>query len=88
MLIAENRLAAYSGARQRQQDAYNAETFAHWGRVALAVARKNGRRIGLDTGNLRMTGQSVSRIEIGAGENGLGERVHARFSSPCSTAAM
>ena len=28
MLIAENRLAAYSGARQRQQDAYNAETFS------------------------------------------------------------
>jgi len=49
-LIAEGRLGAYSEARQRQQDAHNAESFAHWGRVALAVARKTGRRVGLDTG--------------------------------------
>ncbi len=52
ILIAEDRLAAYSAARQRQQDAHNAETFAHWGRVALEVARKTGRRVGLDTGTM------------------------------------
>jgi hypothetical protein len=48
-LLAEYKLAAYSEARQRQQDAHNAVTFAHWGRVALAVARLTGKRVGLDT---------------------------------------
>ena len=48
-LVAEYELAAYSEARQRQQDAHNAGTFAHWGRVALAVARLTGKRVGLDT---------------------------------------
>ena len=47
-LIAEDRLTAYSEARQRQQDAHNAETFAHWGRVARAVGRMTGKRVGLD----------------------------------------
>jgi hypothetical protein len=50
-LIAEDRLTAYSEARERQQDAHNAETFRHWGRVARAVARRNGKQIGLDTAN-------------------------------------
>jgi hypothetical protein len=49
LLIAENRLRAYSEARQRQQDAHSAETFAHWGRVAIAVAQKTGKPIGVDT---------------------------------------
>ncbi len=53
-LVTADRLAAYSEARQRQQDAHNAETFAHWGRVARAVARLTGKRIGLDTAT-RMT---------------------------------
>jgi hypothetical protein len=48
-LLAEYKHAAYSEARQRQQDAHNTETFAHWGRVALAVARLTGKRVGLDT---------------------------------------
>lgn len=55
-LIAEDWLTA-SEARQGQQDAHNAETFAHWGRVALAVARK--RRIWLGTGTrMAMDGNS------------------------------
>ncbi len=53
-LVAADPLRAYSEARQRQHDAHNAETFAHWGRVALAVARLTGKRIGLDTAT-RMT---------------------------------
>jgi hypothetical protein len=48
-LVAEYKLAAYSEARQRQQGAHNAEAFAHWGRVALIVARLTGKRVGLDT---------------------------------------
>ena len=48
-LAAECKLAAYSEARQRRQDAHNAETFADWGRVAVAVARLTGKRVGLDT---------------------------------------
>jgi hypothetical protein len=47
--VAADRLNAYSEARQRQHDAHNAETFAHWGRVTRAVARLTGKRIGLDT---------------------------------------
>ena len=48
-LVAEDRLRAYSEARQRQQDAHSAESFAHYGRVARAVAWLTGKQIGLDT---------------------------------------
>jgi len=37
-------------ARQRQQYAPNAETFAHWSRVARAVARLTGKRREQDGG--------------------------------------
>ena len=48
-LIRDHGAGAYGEARQHQQDAHNAETFAHWGRLARTVARLIGRRIGLDT---------------------------------------
>ncbi len=48
-LIRDHGAGAYGEARQRQQDAHNAETFAHSGRVIRTVARLIGRRIGLDT---------------------------------------
>ena len=48
-LIAADHFGAYSEARQRQQDAHNPESFAHWGRVARAVSRRTGKRLGLDT---------------------------------------
>jgi hypothetical protein len=50
MLVVQYGLAAYSEARQRQQDAHNAETFAHWGRVAQVVAERTGERMALVTG--------------------------------------
>ena len=34
---------------QRQQDAHNSEIFAHWWRVAQAIAKRMGHPIGLDT---------------------------------------
>src|SRR5208337_338614 len=43
-----------------------------------ALPRSAAERIGLDTGNLRMTGQSVSRIEIGAGVMVIGDSFTAR----------
>ena len=49
-LVVQYGFAAYSEARQRQQDAHNANTFAHWGRVAQVVAERTGKRIALVTG--------------------------------------
>ena len=40
---------AYSEARQRERQADGKATAREWGRVALAVARKTSKRVGLDT---------------------------------------
>jgi hypothetical protein len=40
---------AYSKARQRERQADNNATAQRWRRVALVVARKTGKRVGLDT---------------------------------------
>jgi hypothetical protein len=40
---------AYSEARQRERQADCDATAREWSRVALAVARKTGERVGLDT---------------------------------------
>jgi hypothetical protein len=40
---------AYSEARRREREASSDEIAEDWGRVALAVARKSGKRVGLDT---------------------------------------
>jgi hypothetical protein len=45
---------AYSEARQRERRAESTETAQEWRHVAVAVARKTGRRVGLDTAT-RMT---------------------------------
>jgi hypothetical protein len=50
-LISEDRLTAYSEARQRQRDAQNADTIA---RVANDFARRTGKRNGLDTAAMAM----------------------------------
>jgi hypothetical protein len=41
--------SAYSEARCREREASSDEMEREWSRVALAIARKAGRRIGLDT---------------------------------------
>ena len=48
-LIAVEGARAYAEARQRQRDTFNAEDAARWRRVAVAIAKRSGRRIGLDT---------------------------------------
>src|SRR5215469_15299547 len=40
---------AYSAARRREHEAASEAMARHWRRVALAIARKTGRRVGLDT---------------------------------------
>jgi hypothetical protein len=40
---------AYPEARRREREASSDQIAKDWGRVALAVARKTGKRIGLDT---------------------------------------
>ena len=42
-------VAAYSAARRREHEATCKALAGDWRRVALAVARKTGRRVGLDT---------------------------------------
>jgi len=48
-LIAVEGARAYAEARQRQRESFNAEDAARWRRVAVAIAKRTGRRIGLDT---------------------------------------
>ena len=42
-------VGAHSAARRREHEATSEAMARHWRRVALAVARKTGRRVGLDT---------------------------------------
>ena len=49
MLVRELGPEAYAEARLMQRRAKSAEDRRHWRDVALAVARKTGKRIGLDT---------------------------------------
>ena len=55
-LIREHGAEAYSEARRRERDVvlpngttHAGRTSAHWRRVALVVAKRTGRRVGLDT---------------------------------------
>ena len=55
-LIRDHGVEAYSEARQRERDVilpdgttHAGRTPAHWRRVALIVARRTGKRVGLDT---------------------------------------
>ncbi len=48
-LVADHGASAYAEARRRERDAFNAEDAARWSRAAVAIAKRTGRRIGLDT---------------------------------------
>ena len=48
-LIRDHGLGAYSEARRRERTADDEATAEHWRRVALAIARSVGKRIGFDT---------------------------------------
>ncbi len=48
-LIRELGVEAYSAARQREREASSDALAKYWSRVALAIADKTGKRIGLDT---------------------------------------
>lgn len=52
---------AYSKARQRERQADNNATAQRWRRVALAVARKTGKRVDLDDLDSNGFGQSLRR---------------------------
>jgi len=41
--------AAYSAARRRGHEASSDAMAKHWHRVALAIAKKTGKRVGVDT---------------------------------------
>jgi hypothetical protein len=48
--------AAYSAARRREHEASSDTMVKHWGRVALAIAKKTGKRVGLDTATRTLEG--------------------------------
>ena len=56
---------AYSEARRRAREASSDEMEREWSRVALAVARKTGRPVGLDTAT-----RMVMDANFSAGEDG------------------
>ena len=56
-LISDLGDGAYAEARRRARDASSDEMEREWSRIALAIARKTGRRVGLDTAT-RMAAES------------------------------
>jgi hypothetical protein len=48
-LIRDHGAEAYSKARQREHDASSDAMVKHWRRVVLAIAKKTGKRVGVDT---------------------------------------
>jgi hypothetical protein len=48
-LIRDHGAEAYSKARQREHEASSDAMVKHWRRVVLAIAKKTGKRVGLDT---------------------------------------
>jgi len=48
-LVREFGGSAYGAARRREREASAPEFAKHWRMVSLAVARKTGKRVGLDT---------------------------------------
>ena len=65
---------AYSEARLREREASSGEIARDWSRIALAVARKTGKCIGLDTAT-RMAMDAARRLSDGPGRVG-GAQVH------------
>src|ERR1700729_2444341 len=60
-LIGELGVEAYAEARRREYESSDDAIALRWNRVALAVAHKTGKRIGLDT-STRMAMNAVSRL--------------------------
>ncbi len=48
-LIAERGVDAYGEARRRERECQGAEEVTRWHRAAVAIAKRTGKRIGLDT---------------------------------------
>jgi hypothetical protein len=66
-LLAGDRDEAYFVARCRQRESSSAETARHWGRVAQSIARRTGKRVGLDTATrMAMDADFTSDREIAA----------------------
>jgi hypothetical protein len=59
-LIHDLGVGAYSAARRREHEASSEAMARHWRRVALAVARKTGRRVGLDTSTRMATDANLT----------------------------
>ena len=69
-LISDLGDGAYSEARRRAREASSDEMEREWSRVALAVARKTGRKVGLDTATRMVKDADFSVREGGtAGES-------------------
>jgi hypothetical protein len=60
-LIGELGVEAYAEARRREYESSGDAIALRWNQVALAVAHKTGKRIGLDT-STRMAMNAVSRL--------------------------
>lgn len=60
VLIHNLGVGAYSAACRREHEAASQATARHWRRVALAVARKTGRRVGLDTSTRMATDANLT----------------------------
>ena len=79
-LIVQHGLDAYSKARQRQQDAEKSDAFAHWGRVAQAVAERTGRRIALIPGTQKIINGERGHSPFATGD-GFGAPHNAKRDS-------
>ena len=85
-LISDLGDGAYSEARRRAREASSDEMEREWSRVALAVARKTGRQVGLDTATRMATDADFSVREDGtAGQRASRSRTSTRSTSSCGS---
>ena len=64
-LISDLGDGAYSEARRRAREASSDEMEREWSRVALAIARKTGRKVGLDTATRMAKDADFSVLKAG-----------------------
>ncbi len=83
-LIRDHGAEAYGEARQRERDVvlpdgttHAGRTPAHWRRVALIVARRTGKRVGLDT-STRMAADA----ELSPDQESVDRRAHVQSLPP------
>ena len=84
-LISDLGDGAYAEARRREREASSDEMEQEWRRIALAVARKTGKSVGLDTATRMAIDADFSVLDDGTGARSEPNRTSTRSTSSCGS---